>query len=67
MLPPDIIPRINDMMLGLAHDKELYNQLMTAWNALLLNIFFYIVSGDIQLPILELKLKFHDIVVVTEG
>lgn len=67
MLPPDILPRLSDTMLGVAQDRELYNQLMSKWNALLLNIFFYIVSGDIQLPILEIKLKFHDLVMVTEG
>lgn len=67
MLPPDILPRLSDLMLGVAQDKELHNQLMIKWSALLLNIFFYIVSGDMQLPILEIKLKFHDIVMVTEG
>lgn len=66
-LPPAIMDILSDTMLGAATDKQMFDLLMSEWLRLIIKIHYYIVTADMQLPILEFILQRNDICVITEG
>lgn len=66
-LPNNIILIISDIMLGVCPDKDFHNRVMNVWNALIIQIYYYIIYGDFLLPIVEFKLTRNDLVIITGG
>lgn len=64
---PEIIKMLVDLTMSKSSDADLTNKLMNHWNAVLLQLFYYILKVDMQLPIREFHLINMDLHIVTEG
>lgn len=67
LLPDDVIKILHDIMLGVCSDVQYLNRLMLTWVAVVMRLYYYIVSADLPIPFTEIKIIFHDIIMVTEG
>lgn len=62
-----LVTMLADMTLSVTADEKLTNKMMNHWCAILLQIFYYILHVDIQLPIHEIHLEHRDLRLITEG
>lgn len=67
LMPQELSPMLSDLMLSVSIDEDMHNQLMVAWYNLIFQMYYFIIEGDFILPITEIKLRRHDMVMVTEG
>lgn len=61
------ITLLADLTLGVTADKDLTNRMMKHWIAIIMQILYYILHVDIQLPIHEIHLEHRDLRLITEG
>lgn len=64
---PELINMIADLNIATTKDAELATRLMNNWNAVILQILYYILHTDMLLPIVEIHLAHRDLRLVTEG
>lgn len=63
----EIVTMLADLNASVTTDYDLCSKLMNRWNAIVLQILYYILEADIQLPITEIHLTHRDLRLVTEG
>lgn len=63
----EIISMLTDLTVSKTSDMDLTSKLMNHWNAVVLQLLYYLLKVDMQLPITEFHLLNMDLRVITEG
>lgn len=63
----DLIAMLRDITLGKTSDPQLTDRIMNNLNTIIIQILYYIIKLDIQLPIIQLALEHRDLRLITEG